>query len=391
MDISVLKKEECCGCSACISICPQNALSFGEDIEGFQYPVVDHNKCIDCGLCLTVCKKKKEYKDSVIGAVAAKNKDRDVLLKSSSGGVSNALCVTITKMKGVIYGVSYDSEQNVIISRAETIEECDKFYGSKYVQAKPLDMIRNVERDLISGKNVLVLATSCYVAGLKAYLSMKHVDCERLYTVDLICHGTPSPKLFREYISLMKKKYKNFDSFAFRTKEKVWGKGSKGFGCTIFLKNGKRMVDTAASRAFLNLFFSNNCLRPYCHHCEFAGINKPADLTIADFWGVDTEHPSFYSPLGVSAVLVHTSKGHELLRKCDELDTIESTIEKISRKQGNLHVPSPKATSRDDFWKYYEQNGIDVTLSKYGEWNIKGSLKHTFIYKMYLRIRYGDK
>jgi len=201
----------------------------------------------------------------------------------------------------------------------------------------------------------------------------------------LICHGVPSPGLFDDYIGFLKKD-NLFDHFEFRTKKMPWGYGSKNFGCTIYRKDGSQKIDTVKARMFLKLFFSNNCIRPYCHACPYTSIRKPADITLADYWGLKEEHPEFMDEKGVSAVITHNEKGDSYFRSCD-ISWIDSSVEKIAHKQANLDHPSPKSKTYDDFWNVYRVSGFEGVARKYGDYNLKGYIKHTKIYTLYKKIR----
>ena len=380
MNIESINKTDCCGCSGCMAVCPEQAIAMKADTEGFIYFSVDKTKCIDCGLCINVCNRAESNKKDIIKAYAIKNRNELVLNKSSSGGVSHGLLETIITAGGVVYGVVYDDDYKVITRRADSLNDCDAFYESKYVQTNPLNTFSEVKDDLTVGKKVLYFGTSCHISGLLSFLSQSKVDTDNLYTVDLICHGVPSPLLFADYIDWLKQDL-NFVSFHFRTKHKPWGYGSKNFGCTIdvsskLLKRNIALIDTPKARAFLNLFFSNNCLRPHCHSCRFAGINKPADLTIADYWGCAEEEPDFFSERGVSAVLVHTEKGDMLLKQSRELLMKLTTVDQIQKKQGNMSHPSPISEDRDDFWQLYYNHGFDAVVKKYGSFTFKQRIKY---------------
>lgn len=387
-NITSINKNECCGCSACFSVCPKSAISMEKDSEGFLYPVVKNDVCVNCGICVKTCKNKNKKKYQPLIAYAAKNRSKDVLKKSSSGGVSHALCRRVIEKGGIVFAVSYSADMRVIISRAETLDECEKFYGSKYVQADPGETFGQVKEQLVLGRMVLVVATSCYVAGLLSFLDANHINLESLYTVDLICHGVPSPRVFSDYIKWINKNDR-ITKFEFRTKAKPWGYGSRNYGCTITSTTivpdkAETLVDTPKARAFLNIFFSNNCLRPHCHQCVFAGEDKPADITIADYWGVQEEHPEFYSPMGVSAVIVHSEKGKCLLVDADELEIIETSVAKIRNKQGNMNKPSVQSPQRDEFWHDYNNQSFDFIAKKYGRYNFIGFVKQSSLYYRYV-------
>ena len=227
--IGQIKKEDCCGCTACMSVCPKSAISMQEDEQGFIYPSIDGAKCVDCGLCLKVCNAAISYKADVVDSYAVKNSNKEILKKSTSGGISDAIARKCITNGGVVYGVIYDEDYKVVTARLSSEGDLEKLYGSKYVQTNPMSTFISAYEDLNAGKEVVYFGTSCHVAGLLSYLDAKKCNRERLTTVDLICHGTPSPKVFADYIDWLKED-KGFQSFQFRTKTKPWGYGSKNFG-----------------------------------------------------------------------------------------------------------------------------------------------------------------
>lgn len=373
-------KEKCCGCTACVAICPHNAVKMVADEQGFLYPKINKSICIDCGLCKDVCGFNNQYETQTEKhAYAAKHKDISIQRKSSSGGVAYALTKKMIDNRGVVYGVIYDSKQHVIYYRASSIDSINLFHGSKYVQAEIGETtFTKIKDDLEKNIPVLFIGTSCYVNGLLSFLRKKRVNMEKLTSCDLICHGVPSPKLFEDYIGFLKKET-DFDHFEFRTKIKPWGKGSKNFGCTIYKKNKRPITDSMKARIFLSLFFSNNCLRPHCYSCEYTGVNKPADITIADYWGVDKEHPEFFDINGVSAVITHSIKGEEFFKSSDII-FVESSIDKITRKQANMYKPSKRSDDYELFWNIYKKSGFVGVARKFGGYNIKGFIVRSKLY-----------
>lgn len=372
----ICEKEKCSGCSACYAVCPVDAITMQQDEEGFLYPKINEEKCISCNLCRKTCQGRQQNNKKILTAYAVYNTNDDELVKSTSGGFSRILSNYVINNGGVVYGVAYNEHHEVVVQRANSLEACDAFYGSKYVQANPLESFSQVITDLKNNKLVLYIGTSCMIDGLLSLLKNSNISTNNLITVDLVCHGVPSPMLFKDYINFLKKKNNQFESFSFRTKFMPWGYGSINFGSTIFYKNGNKETNTYKSKIYQDLFFSNNCLRPHCHSCEYSSPIKPADFTIADYWGLMNEHPDFFSEKGVSAVLLHTDEAVAIFSKLKNMRYLETSIEKISKKQSNLFGPSPVSVNRDDFWKIYKEEGFVGIVKKYTNYNLKSFIKN---------------
>lgn len=384
--INLIESEECCGCSACAKICPRNAITMVNNQKGFLEPEIDDKQCINCGLCLKVCKEKLNFRKQPVDAFALQHKDSNVLRKSSSGGASRAFCETMIKDSGVVYGVAYTKKFEVEISRAKNLRECDQFYGSKYIAADPKDSFDRVYKDLKSGKKVLFICTSCYVAGLLAYLKSKKCPIDNLVTVDLICHGVPSPQIFKDYIKFINKK-NDLKSINFRSKKLPWKYGT--YSCLLVRKNGREEFNNLKSRLFLNLFNSNTCLRGCCYACPYVYANRPADITISDFWGLEKCHPEFYSEKGVSAIQINSEKGKSFFEKVKDCRLIQSTPANILTY--NLNKPTNKSEYIQEFWDVYCEKGFDEVARKYGGYNIRGYLRLTKFHKIWTSIRYGRR
>ena len=218
------RKEECCGCTACMSICPQQAITMIADEEGFLYPSINQELCIECDLCKKVCPFSDNYRTSGNYdqplVYAAKHKDDNVRMNSSSGGMFTAISDYILDIDGVIFGAAFDENFVVRHQRAETVEERNKFRGSKYVQSNLVGVFKDIKNELNKGRTVLFTGTPCQNAGLRSYLNKNY---DNLYLCDIVCHGTPSPLIFENYKSFMQKKYKSrIKELSFRDKLLGW-------------------------------------------------------------------------------------------------------------------------------------------------------------------------
>ena len=218
--ISIIDKKHCCGCSACASICPRHCITMTEDNEGFLYPRVDEDSCVKCGLCKKVCNELHPYEEREPQQVlAAINKNEEVRLKSSSGGIFYILAERTIHSGGVVFGARFDENWQVIIDYAEDMKGVEAFMGSKYVQARIGNAYVDARRFLSEGREVLFSGAPCQVAGLHKFLRRPY---ENLLTVDFICHGTPSPKVWRMYLGEVIKRVQDLGGVEFRNKDRGW-------------------------------------------------------------------------------------------------------------------------------------------------------------------------
>lgn len=360
-------KINCCGCTSCYNVCPRNAIKMVEDKEGFFYPVIDENRCINCGMCRRVCPLKKQPKASTesqkIYGIKNSNIER---AKSSSGAMFAALCKYIIENNGVVFGASFSENFEVIHSYAESLEECEGFRGSKYVQSNLGDCFQKVVFFLRNNRLVLFSGTPCQCDGLKRYLGEKKIDSDKLVICDLICHGVPSPKVWKDYLSIIQSK-ESIISYKFREKKYGW----HGDNISVTYKRGKKCVNTPKLKLFTNFYFGNYITRNCCEKCPYTNFNRISDITIGDFWGIEKANPSFDDNKGVSLVLSNTEKGNSIIKKllCD-LEWFETNQNDCSQEQ--LSHPYIPASNRADFWEDYENNGIIYVGKKYAQYNFKG-------------------
>lgn len=360
--IQIKDKADCCGCTACVSICPKDAITMEPDTLGFKYPKVDLDKCIDCGLCEKVCAFNDNYDKSLNlkepEIYAARHKDIHEIETSRSGAAFIAISDYILENGGIVYGVGYKDHFRVAHKRATTKEERNEFKGSKYVQSDLDGIFRQVKEDLKQGNTVLFSGTPCQTAGLNSYIGKKLR--ENLVLVDIVCHGVPSPYIWRDYLAYVENKYKSkVVKVDFRDKSRI---GWSGHIESFVLNNGKKLE----SRTYTDLFYQHIMFRPSCGKCHFTNFNRPSDFTIADFWGWEKTGSEFNKDdKGVSLVLVNTEKGDNLFEEANkDLDIIPIKLEDCL--QPNLRHPSVIHPKRMMFERDYQRKGFLYVMKRYG-------------------------
>lgn len=349
MDIRCVGKIDCCGCASCFNSCPVSAISMKEDeIEGVLYPAVDEDKCIDCGACVRGCPSLNS--SNPVSGIAHDNPDcyaaicNDEVIReqSSSGGIFSLLANKILEDDGIVYGAAFDDSWEVAHTRVVTIDELPKLRGSKYSQSKIALTYKKVKADLKSGRKVLFSGTPCQCEGLAAYLGKQY---DNLYMVDFICHGVPSPLVWRKYVEL-RGYNKQIASVSFRNKNISWEMYLLEF---VFSNSSKYMQDLHHD-TYMRGFLRDLYLRLSCYKCHYRKHKRISDITLADFWGIDNVIPEMNDHRGTSLVIAQSNKGTDLLYhidakmvKCDYEDVI---------KYNHSYLRSPAIhKNRDEFFK----------------------------------------
>lgn len=355
--IDIVKKENCCGCSACASICPKQCISMECDSEGFLYPQVNKTVCVSCGLCEKVCNELHPYEEHTpLKVLAAKNKNDSVRLRSSSGGIFHILAENIIEEGGVVFGARFDAEWQVVIDYADTKEGIEAFMGSKYVQARIADAYKDAKRFLSEGRKVMFSGTPCQIAGLHKFLRKKY---ENLLTVDFVCHGTPSPKVWNMYLREELEKVKHISCVGFRDKSNGW----KNF---CFVIRGNEGTDTVSvispfqQNPYMNVFLKNIILRPSCYSCNTRCGRSCSDITMADFWGIDKLVLNMDDDKGTSMVFINTPKGENafVYEKCNYVETAYDNVLPLNPA---CRISPKKNPKRDYFFSQLESmNLIDL-------------------------------
>lgn len=356
--IEILDKTLCCGCASCVTACPKNCITLHEDKEGFLYPKVDRNTCVNCGLCEKVCHELHPYeKRKPQKVLAVINKDEAIRMASSSGGIFYLLAEKTVSEGGVVFGARFDEHWQVTLDYAETLEDIRVFMGSKYVQARTGTAYNDAAIFLKQGRKVLFSGSPCQIAGLHHYLRKEY---NNLTTVDFVCHGVPSPKVWERYLNEIVMNVHNINDVKFRNKNNGW----KKFNFVLsYDKDGKNytLCSYHQENHYMRAFLSDMILRPSCHECKAKEGRSNSDITIADFWGVDREIPEMDDDKGTGLVLVNTDKGYTSLDwnkvKCEETN-IEIVL-KYNKGLAAKTIPHPK---REQFFALLDNSSSVVEL-----------------------------
>lgn len=344
--IAGLDTKKCLSCRSCFLTCPKNAIEMRENREGFFYPIINE-KCINCGLCVTHCPiltpNKKPFFGQRIFCLILKNEE--LLRKSSSGGVFAGIANYILSENGVVYGCAYDENFNANIIGITNVADLYKLQGSKYVASNTNVTYKQVKENLEIGKKVLYCGSPCQIAGLKAFLGK---DYENLYTLDLICHGTPSQKLFSKYIEWLGKKFGGkIIYYGFRDKD------ISGWSCGgIAIAKTKTKTIEGNCDPYYASFLRGETYKESCYSCKFANMERVGDITIGDFWGVNKYYPNVDKKKGVSCCLINTKNGDELFESVKEyFEFFEISENEVREKNTNLYKPANRPTIRNHIYE----------------------------------------
>ena len=308
--IQITNKNHCCGCSACAQICPKQCIAMMPDSEGFCYPKINETICVKCGLCEKVCPMlKSQNMQGQVHAWAAYCKEDKIRLASSSGGIFSLLAEEILEEGGVVFGAAFDGQMMVHHVAVESVRDLERLRGSKYLQSRIENSYADVKAYLAADRKVLFSGTACQIAGLLHFLGRPY---EKLWTVDVLCHGVPTPTLWKNYLSEQNRAFKMpVGQISFRDKSQGW----KKYQVAWKVEGGEIYRQPASRNPYMRLFLSNICLRPSCYDCHFKGFPRVSDLTLGDCWGVEQHSPEMDDDKGTSVVIVNTEKGNTLREK----------------------------------------------------------------------------
>jgi coenzyme F420-reducing hydrogenase beta subunit len=283
---------------------------------------------------------------------AVKCKDKNLLLRSSSGGVFGVLASSVLAKGGVVYGAAFDSDFLVLHKRCDNLEKLPELFGSKYVQSSLESVYETIGEDLSKGL-VLFSGTPCQVAAIKNFVKARHLQEDNLLLCDLLCHGVPSPLIWQDYLKLIRQKIGKLTSISFRDKNPDWARYSvKLEGSKNCYKNGH------STDSYMRLFVGSYILRESCYQCPFATKVRVGDITLGDYWGIQRAHPEFYDEKGVSLCIINTSKGEQLFQEnASSLSVLETTFEKCVQPVFN-NQPARIPIGYQQFWDQYSEYGL---------------------------------
>lgn len=371
--IFIQRKEDCCGCGACYDACSKHAISWLPDEEGFYYPSIEKDKCVDCGLCNKVCpiinseflnSKNKSYTPKVIGCY---HRDEAIRFSSTSGGAFWGFAEEFVKSGGYVAGAIFTDHFKVKHIVTNDINELNKIKGSKYVQGDCRGMYIRILRLLKEGEKVLATGLPCQMAALRQYLRK---DYDNLLVVDLICHSVTSPLAFDKYVEYLENEY-GAKMVSYHPKNKEYG-GWHKFAFKATFENGKKYVKNGMDDYFTEIFVGHDHIlcRYSCYDCRFKHFPQPSDITIGDFWGIDKIDPEFDSPKGVSKVIINTIKGEKYFSSLDcfvskEYDAEQSVFNNPESASMIRSVSYCKMKTRTKFLHFLKERGIEYAVAKY--------------------------
>ncbi len=356
------KTELCTGCGACAAVCPVGCIHMEPDNEGFLQPVIRTEQCVGCDRCKRACPILGTHSrpDNETEVYAAIHRDEAVRSGSTSGGVFSLLCEWIFAQNGVVYGAAYDRDFTVVHCPVEKMEDLYRLRGAKYTQSRIADTFSQVREQLERGRYVLFSGTPCQVGGLISFLGK---DYEKLILVDLICHGVPSPKVWRHYVDYRSGKDacgQKPEGINLRSKETGW----PGYSIRFDYPDGQVYSAPNSLDPYLRGFVGNLYLRPSCYHCSFKGSTRQSDFTLGDYWGVWSQLPEFHDGKGTSLVLLHTPKAKNIWKQVAEYMRCSEAPEDPLADNPSALESSVLTDKREQFFARFEQEDFQMLIDE---------------------------
>lgn len=378
-----LSLKKCTGCHACYSVCPKKAINMVTDDEGFLIPSIKHESCISCNMCINVCPvlNKEEIK-SKNRAFGCYNRNPHRRLESASGGVFRLFADEIIENKGYVFGAGYDKDFCLKHMCVDNTYSLKCLLGTKYIQSEIGDSYKQTEKLLKKGKKVLFSGTPCQIYGLKSFLRKEY---ENLITIDLICHGVPSPKVWMEFLETKNKSH--LISIISRDKTK----GISNAPIVFKYDDGTELKEAYNDNVFLKGFIRDLYLRNCCYNCQFKGLSRISDLTIGDFWGIEEFDDTVKNDYGISVMITHNDKINQFIKDIEHKMYIkEYPLEATYTFNECLLKSVKKPIERKLFFKRYKKDGFEDTVNdliKKIDIKKRQKEKMSFFYRVYRKLK----
>ena len=391
--IKIKDKSLCTGCGACVQSCSLHCISMQKDEEGFYYPKVEEKVCIDCGNCESVCPciNSTPHSKEETDVWCVKHQNDRIRFNSSSGGAFSALAEYIIQQKGIVFGAAMSADNcSAEHIAVQSFEEIERIRGSKYLQSSLGNTYVLTKEYLEQGRRVLFSGTPCQIKGLKLYLKK---DFAHLICVDVICHGVPSQSLWAKYVEYLEKKLNaKIGSVNFRSKKYGW----RDFGTGYFVNQEKQYFKFNFEDPYFCMFNSNFCLRPSCYYCQSKDGESGADITLGDFWNVETVFPELSDNKGLSMVLLNSDRGRELFEavKKNFWSTNKGLSNELARKcNPAIYKSQSYHIARNTFYKDMNKLPFEKLSKKYvpktGKVLLKAMLLHAGLWTYIEKIHRG--
>ena len=379
----MLPIKDCTGCSACAHVCPKGCISMIANEHGFLYPQINNDICVKCGACKKNCpvlNKTATEKTEEIISYAAKTTDETIRKYSSSGGIFSAIAKKVLENNGVVYGAAFDDKFVVKHISVSSLDDLDLLRRSKYVQSDLNNSFVSVKNNLTDGKTVLFTGTPCQIEGLLAYLKKPY---DNLITMDFVCHGVPSPKVWEYYKTILQKQYKSaINDVNFRDKTLGW----KNYSLRIEFENSNVYCNSFRNDPYMNAFLANMDLRESCYTCKFKSVNHKSDITVADYWGIDRIMPETDDDKGISLVIINTAKGVSLHTEIERnLTLIKTDVERTFQYNPCIIKPVKKHNFSEYFLNNYNKGNFSKTVN-----NCLNPSYITRLKRKFFQIKNGD-
>ena len=354
--INIADKSKCVGCGNCVHVCPKQCIQIQIDNEGFMYPITNASICIDCGKCHQVCPIEVSINTDIeiSKIIAANHKNDKIRMSSSSGGAFYEFAKYGLEKQGIIWGATFTTSYYVEHIAIETLKDLSRLQKSKYLQSDITKAFPTIKQQLNEGKFVIVSGTPCQIKALNLYI--KKIP-ENLLTIEVVCHGTPSPLIFKKYMSEI-----NATHMDFRNKEKGWD----NYEVELTYTNGTKKKEKANENLYMKGFLKNFYLRPSCAACPAKSFKSHADITLGDFWGINSFIPNLYDNKGTSLIMLHTSKAINIWNKISSNYKYEyATLEQATAHNPCIIKDVSIPIKRNTFFEEIKVRSVEACIRKY--------------------------